>query len=53
VPWKQGLAVEWRLDLTHETEHTESQLCEEVTAAGWKTVEKFQRWGELFLVARG
>ncbi len=52
VPWKKNLGVEWRLDLTHETEHTETELCAEVTAAGWKVAQVFPRWGELYLVAR-
>jgi len=52
VPWKKRLGVEWRLDLTHETEHTETQLCDEVTAAGWKVSEVQNRWGELYLVGR-
>lgn len=52
VPWKKSLGVEWRLDLTHETEHTEAELCSEVSAAGWKTTEVYTRWGELYLVAR-
>jgi glycosyltransferase involved in cell wall biosynthesis/SAM-dependent methyltransferase len=51
VPWKKELGAEWRLDLTHETEYTRSQLDEEIARAGLRIVECTARWGEYWLVA--
>jgi SAM-dependent methyltransferase len=52
VPWKKDLGVEWRLDLTHETEYTQSQLEEELRQAGLRAAEWVVRWGEYWVVAK-
>lgn len=51
VPWKQELGVEWRLDETHETEYTRSQLCDELLAAGLIPETLTATWGEYWVVA--
>lgn len=52
VPYKRELGVEWRLDPTHEIEHTRDELLGEVRAAGLKVESIQQQWGEYYLVAR-
>lgn len=52
APWKRELGVEWRLDPTHETEYTESQLRSELAGAGLGVTELVARWGEYWCVAR-
>ncbi len=51
VPWKRELGVEWRLDPTHETEHTREQLEAELGSAGLRITEFVCNWGEYWLVA--
>jgi glycosyltransferase involved in cell wall biosynthesis/SAM-dependent methyltransferase len=51
VPWKKELGVEWRLDLTHETEYTQTQLDDELRRAGLRPSEWIVRWGEYWVVA--
>lgn len=52
VAWKRKLGVEWRLDPTHEVEHTADQLREELAEGGLEIVECTTQWGEYWLVAR-
>lgn len=50
---KQELGVEYRLDRTHEIEHTRQQLMDELASAGL-TVDAFDtRFGEYYAVCRG
>lgn len=51
VPWKKELGVQWRLDCTHETEYTQSQLEDELRAAGLKPTDLIVRWGEYWVQA--
>jgi SAM-dependent methyltransferase len=51
VPWKQDLGVEWRLDVTHETEYTRAALEQELKEAGLRGSEWVTRWGEYWVVA--
>jgi 2-polyprenyl-3-methyl-5-hydroxy-6-metoxy-1,4-benzoquinol methylase len=48
VPLKKELGVEWRLDLTHETEYTLEAFEEEMRDAGLFIVYKEVRWGEIW-----
>ena len=48
VPLKRELGVEWRLDLTHETEYTLESWAEEVATAGLKVAHQEVRWGEVW-----
>lgn len=52
VPWKKALGVEWRLDLTHETEYTLEQLERELKEAGLTLDSVTTRWGEYYAQAR-
>lgn len=52
VPWKKALGVEWRLDLTHETEYTLEQLERELKEAGLLLESVTTRWGEYYAQAR-
>ena len=52
VPWKKALGVEWRLDLTHETEYTMEQLERELEEAGLTLDSVSTRWGEYYAQAR-
>ena len=52
MPWKRELGVEWRLDLTHETEYTLEQLERELDAAGLTVTDRVIRWGEYWVEAR-
>lgn len=51
VPWKKELGVEWRLDVTHETEYTQGQLEDELRRAGLAPQEWVVRWGEYWVAA--
>lgn len=49
VPWKRELGVEWRLDVTHETEYTREQLDDELGRGGLAVRECIGRWGEYWV----
>jgi 2-polyprenyl-3-methyl-5-hydroxy-6-metoxy-1,4-benzoquinol methylase len=51
VPLKKELGVEWRLDLTHETEYTLEEFEQEIKAAGLVIAYKEIRWGEIWAEA--
>jgi SAM-dependent methyltransferase len=48
VPLKKELGVEWRLDLTHETEYTVETFNQEMEDAGLRIVHQEMRWGEIW-----
>jgi 2-polyprenyl-3-methyl-5-hydroxy-6-metoxy-1,4-benzoquinol methylase len=48
VPLKKELGVEWRLDLTHETEYTPEEFEKEMIDAGLLIAYKEIRWGEIW-----
>lgn len=50
VPYKRELGVEWRLDPTHEIEHTREELAGELLAAGLRIDSLLQQWGEYYAV---
>lgn len=52
VPYKRELGVEWRLDPTHEIEHTREELLAELGAAGLHAASLDLRWGEYFALVR-
>lgn len=53
APYKKEFGIEYRLDRTHEIEHTQAQFFEEVQAAGL-AVEHFEvRFGEFYAVCLG
>ncbi len=52
VPYKRELGVEWRLDPTHDIEHTREELTAEIEAAGLVIESMVQQWGEYFVVAK-
>jgi 2-polyprenyl-3-methyl-5-hydroxy-6-metoxy-1,4-benzoquinol methylase len=52
VPLKKELGVEWRLDLTHETEYTQESFAEEMAEAGLKIKHQEVRWGEIWAEVR-
>ncbi len=51
VPLRRELGVEWRLDLTHETEYTLESFAEEMAAAGLTITHQEVRWGEIWAEA--
>jgi SAM-dependent methyltransferase len=51
VPLKRELGVEWRLDLTHETEYTLESFAEEMDAAGLEITHQEVHWGEVWAEA--
>ncbi|MTI11402.1 class I SAM-dependent methyltransferase [Curvivirga aplysinae] len=51
VPLKKELGVEWRLDITHETEHTEAKLRDELEAANLEILKLEIHWGEFWVIA--
>lgn len=52
VPLKKEIGAEWRLDDTHYTEYTESEIKNEIRQAGLQ-LESFKGiWGEFWLVAK-
>jgi 2-polyprenyl-3-methyl-5-hydroxy-6-metoxy-1,4-benzoquinol methylase len=48
VPLKKELGVEWRLDPTHEPEHSLESFAEEMAVAGMQTLHEEVRRGEIF-----
>jgi 2-polyprenyl-3-methyl-5-hydroxy-6-metoxy-1,4-benzoquinol methylase len=52
VPLKQEIDIEWRSDLTHETEYTLESFEEEMSTAGMAVSYKEVRWGELWAEVR-
>ncbi len=48
IPLKKELGLEWRLDLTHETEYTVEEFSNELNEAGLTTVHQEFRWGEIW-----
>jgi len=48
VPLKKELGVEWRLDLTHETEYTLESFALEIQLAGLAIQHQEVRWGEIW-----
>jgi glycosyltransferase involved in cell wall biosynthesis/SAM-dependent methyltransferase len=52
VPFKKDLGVEWRLDVTHETEYTVASLRAELEEAGLEVEELVANWGEYWVSAR-
>ena len=48
VPLKKELGMEWRLDLTHETEYTLESFAEEIAQAGLICTHQEVRWGEIW-----
>ena len=48
VPLKREIGVEWRLDVTHETEYTLESFMEEMELAGLKIKHLEVRWGEIW-----
>ncbi|MCI5207527.1 MAG: hypothetical protein D3910_01745 [Candidatus Electrothrix sp. ATG2] len=51
VPLKKELGVEWRLDVTHETEYTLESFEQELHEAGMQLVHQEVRWGEIWAEA--
>jgi glycosyltransferase involved in cell wall biosynthesis/SAM-dependent methyltransferase len=51
APFKKELGVEWRLDVTHETEYTRDQLERELAQAGLVIDEVVVNWGEYWCSA--
>lgn len=52
VGWKRELGVEWRLDLTHETEYVRAKLEAEMREGGLAIEEVVTTWGEYWVDAR-
>lgn len=52
VPLKQEIGVEWRLDLTHETEYTVESFQAEMQEAGLTIENLGGRWGEIWAIIR-
>jgi hypothetical protein len=52
APFKKELGVEWRLDVTHETEYTRDQLERELAQAGLVIDELIVNWGEYWCSAK-
>jgi 2-polyprenyl-3-methyl-5-hydroxy-6-metoxy-1,4-benzoquinol methylase len=48
VPLKKELGVEWRLDVTHQTEYTLNSFSDEIDAAGMKIRHLEIHWGEIW-----
>ncbi|MBF0358162.1 MAG: class I SAM-dependent methyltransferase [Magnetococcales bacterium] len=48
IPLKKELAVEWRLDPTHETEYSQESFAQEIDEAGLKITHQEIRWGEIW-----
>jgi len=51
VPYKKELGIEWRLDQTHETEYTESEIRKELGDAGLEIESISFRWSEMYIKA--
>ena len=52
VPLKKELGVEWRLDITHEIEHTLEEFIEEIHQSGLIIQHLESRWGEIWSEAK-
>lgn len=50
VPMREQMGIEWRLDITHETEYRLPQFEAEVCAAGCRVEEMQIRWCEIWAV---
>jgi SAM-dependent methyltransferase len=50
APLKKKLGVVWKLDHTHFTEYTKSQLNNELKTIGYKNTELDTKWGEIYSV---
>jgi ubiquinone/menaquinone biosynthesis C-methylase UbiE len=48
VPLKRELGVEWRLDVTHETEYTIESFADEMAEANLRIIHQEVRWGEIW-----
>ena len=48
VPLRRELGLEWRADLTHETEYTSESFAREMKSAGLTIREQQFRWGEIW-----
>lgn len=48
TPLKRELGVEWRLDVTHETEYTLESFAAEIAEAKLKIVHQEVRWSEIW-----
>ncbi len=48
VPLKKELGVEWRLDMTHETEYTKKDFAAEIAEAGLFITHQEVCWGEIW-----
>jgi 2-polyprenyl-3-methyl-5-hydroxy-6-metoxy-1,4-benzoquinol methylase len=51
--YKKELGIEYRLDRTHEIEHTQVQFCIELQAAGLEIESLDVRFGEIYAVCHG
>jgi len=51
VPYKKELGLNWKLDSTHETEYTETELRAELESAGLQVETILFRWSEMYLKA--
>lgn len=51
VPYKKEMAVEWRLDATHEIEYTEAEVRQELADAGLSVASISFSWGEMYIKA--
>lgn len=51
--YKKELGIEYRLDRTHEIEHTQEQFCVELQAAGLEIESLEVRFGEIYAVCHG
>ena len=52
VPLKRELGIEWRLDLTHETEYTLESFATEMAEASLEIIHLEVRWGEIWAETR-
>lgn len=52
VALKRELGIEWRLDTTHEIEHTLEEFEQEMSQAGLHIVRQDIRWGEIWALVR-
>ncbi|SCA56299.1 hypothetical protein MTBPR1_20147 [Candidatus Terasakiella magnetica] len=52
VPLKKELNIDWRLDSTHETEHTIREFKEEITKSGLRIHRSEVKWGEIWAVVK-
>ena len=52
VPLRKEVGVEWRLDLTHETEYTQESFLAEMKDAGLTVAHRETRWGEIWAEVR-